>query len=68
MIFLTPTELDSKGLADALVPFERDPVEWLAGWIGGAQRDRAERSNLPWVSDGKGWWLPRKETDLRKWT
>jgi len=45
MIFLTPTELDSKGLADALVPFERDPVEWLAGWIGGAQRDRAERSN-----------------------
>jgi len=23
------------GLADALVPFGADPVEWLAGWIGG---------------------------------
>jgi enoyl-CoA hydratase/carnithine racemase len=23
------------GLADALVPFGVDPVEWLAGWIGG---------------------------------
>jgi enoyl-CoA hydratase/carnithine racemase len=24
-----------EGLADALVPFGADPVEWLAGWMGG---------------------------------
>jgi len=26
---------DTSGLLDALVPFGCDPVEWLAGWVGG---------------------------------
>jgi len=35
----TAGEAVRHGLADALVPFGADPVEWLAGWIG-------ERSTL----------------------
>jgi enoyl-CoA hydratase/carnithine racemase len=32
---LTATDAMREGLADALVPSGADPVEWLAGWIGG---------------------------------
>jgi enoyl-CoA hydratase/carnithine racemase len=35
MIFLTAEDAVREGLADALVPSGADPVEWLAGWIGG---------------------------------
>ena len=32
---LTAADAMRHGLADALVPFGADPIEWLAGWIGG---------------------------------
>ena len=32
---LTAAEAFREGLADAVVPSGEDPVEWIAGWIGG---------------------------------